>query len=441
MAEISSKTSTISTPSRSTTAVLFTTVFLDFLGFSIVLPYLFFFAQSLGASQFTYGLLIASFGLMQFIFVPIMGRLSDRFGRRRILLISLLGSGISFFIFGLASVLWLLFLARIVAGIMDSTVSVAQAYVADLVLDEKNRLRFMGMIGAGIGLGFTVGPAVGGVLSSTFGYALPSFVASALAFSNLVLAYFKLPESKDRMLVRVKEDAKSRLFDVISPLKSAIANNKLQLLFAVNFIGFMAFTFLDVSLAPWLQKDFMFGALQVGLIFFYSSVVNVLTQAFLVPRLAKKYSTLTILTAGILSLSLSYLGLGLLASLPLLLVAGGFLTLGFGLISPSISNLISINSEPENQGTNLGVGQSLGFLAQAISPVLAASIFSFGLKIDINGLVFVAAAGINSVSLLLVRLFRNNQAKQIPTPVLPTNLIQSFDRERVSIGNSIEKGP
>jgi multidrug resistance protein len=402
----------IRSPSRSTTLVLFTTVFLDFLGFSIVLPYLYFYAQSLGASPFIYGLLVTSFGLMQFVFVPIMGRLSDRFGRRRILLLSLLGSGISFFIFGFASVLWLLFAARIVGGITDSTVSVAQAYIADLVSEEKSRLKYMGMIGAGIGLGFTVGPAIGGVLSSLYGYALPSLIASALAFSNFALAYFRLPESHkvSSKIVRQRET----LVDVISPLRKAFANRRLGLLFATNFVGVMAFTFLDVSLAPWLQKDFAFGSLQVGLIFFYSSVVNVVTQGFLVSKLSKRFSTITILLAGIVTLTIAYLGLGLLGSFPLLLVAGGVLTLGFGLITPSISNLISVNSGAEEQGANLGVGQSMGFLAQAIAPVIAASIFSFGLKIDFNGLVFVAAAIINILSLLLVMTFRANTRKQVP---------------------------
>jgi len=411
-------------PSRSTTTILFTTVFLDFLGFSIVLPYLWFYAQSLGASQFTYGLLVTSFGLMQFIFVPIFGRLSDRFGRRRILLLSLLGSGISFFIFGIASVLWLLFVARIVGGITDSTISVAQAYVADLVSEEKARLRFMGLIGAGIGLGFTVGPALGGVLSGLYGYAVPSLLASALAFSNFSLAYFRLPESRKNFV----QTSGKKLVDVFSPLKSVVGNSRLRELFIVNFIGVAAFTFLDVSLAPWLQKDFLYGSFQVGLIFLYSSIVNVLTQAFLVPRLSKKYSTLAILTAGLVALSMSYLGLGLLASLPLLLVAGGFLTFGFGLISPSLSNLISINSGADEQGAELGVGQSLGFLAQAVTPVIASSIFSFGLRIGFNGLVFVAAALLNSIAFLLIRSFQKNQhlraSQKVPTEevgIIPAN--------------------
>jgi MFS family permease len=384
---------------RSTIAVLFMTVFLDFLGFSIVLPYLFFFAQGLGATQLTYGLLVTSFGLMQFIFVPVMGRLSDRFGRRRILLLSLFGSGISFLLSGLANTLGLLFLARSIAGIMNSTVSVAQAYVAD-VSSERARLRYMGIIGAGMGMGSVVGPAAGGVLSSLYGYAVPSFLASALAFLNLVMAFFRLPEPKDGS--RDNLTVKGALSGVHSLLRSGIFDQRMRLLYAINFASAMALTFLEVSLAPWLQRDFGFGAAQVSLVFIYAEIVNVATQAVLLQRIARYYSTRSILLIGLGVLSLSYLALGLFSSIPILLVAGGFLMLGFGLASPSVSSLISVNSASNSQGGNLGAGDSAGFLAQAISPVIATGIFSFGLGIDFTGLVFVVAAAVNSASLLVM---------------------------------------
>jgi DHA1 family tetracycline resistance protein-like MFS transporter len=147
--------------------VLFITVFLDLLGFTIVIPYLYFYAQSLGASEFTFGLLLTSYSLMQFIFTPIWGRLSDRYGRRPILLISLFGSGISLFMFGLASSIWLLFASRIVAGIMGSTINVAQAYVTDITAPDA-RMKSLGLLGAAFGLGFVLGPAIGGTLSGLY---------------------------------------------------------------------------------------------------------------------------------------------------------------------------------------------------------------------------------------------------------------------------------
>jgi MFS transporter, DHA1 family, tetracycline resistance protein len=244
---------------------------------------------------------------------------------------------------------------------------------------------------------------------------VPSLLASLLAFSNLGIAYFRLPESRNKTGTT---NHPFSIVDLASPLRKVISDRKLAPLFLTNFIGILAFTFLDVSLAPWLQRDFGFGSLQVGLIFFYTSIVNVLAQALLVPRLSKRMSTVSILLVGIAVLSLSYLGLGLLSYLPFLLITGGFLTLGFGLISPSINNLISVNSSEDEQGANLGVGQSMGFLAQALAPVIAATVFSFGLSIDFNGLVFVAAAVVNTVALGFVTTFRaREKIIQKPVPV------------------------
>jgi DHA1 family tetracycline resistance protein-like MFS transporter len=187
-----SDTSSVSA-SKPALAVLFSVVFLDNLGFAIVVPYLYFYVLSLGGSAFLYGVLLASYSLMSFIFTPIIARLSDRYGRRKILLIALAISSLSYFIFGSAQLIWLLFLGRMLSGTTGATVPVAQAYVADVTI-EKYRLRYLGLLGASAAIAFILGPAIGGTLSALFGYSVPSFLASALAFANLVSAYFLLPE-------------------------------------------------------------------------------------------------------------------------------------------------------------------------------------------------------------------------------------------------------
>jgi MFS family permease len=179
--------------SKSAFSVLFLVVFLDNLGFAIVVPYLYFYVRALGGSALLYGVLLASHSLMSFVFTPLVARLSDRFGRRKILLVSLVVSGTAYFLFGSAQAIWLLFLGRMLSGTTAATVPVAQAYVAD-VTTPKQRLRYLGLLGAAAGIAFVMGPAIGGTLGNLFGYGLPSFLASALAFTNLVLAYFRLPE-------------------------------------------------------------------------------------------------------------------------------------------------------------------------------------------------------------------------------------------------------
>src|SRR5215470_7229847 len=180
---------------RSPLIVIFTTVFIDLVGFGIVIPVLPLYAEGtiFNATPRTVGLLFASYSVMQLIFAPILGRLSDKHGRRPVLLISIIGTGIGFLILGFANTLWMLFLGRILDGITGGNISTAQAYIADITTKE-NRAKGMGMIGAAFGLGFIFGPAIGGILSR-WGINVPFLFAGGLAFLNAILLYFVLPET------------------------------------------------------------------------------------------------------------------------------------------------------------------------------------------------------------------------------------------------------
>src|SRR4026208_913911 len=181
--------------SRSPLVVIFTTVFIDLLGFGIVIPVLPYYAEGtqFNGTPRTVGLLFASYSIMQLIFSPVLGRLSDKYGRRPVLLISILGTGLGFLILGFATTLWMLFLGRIIDGISGGNISTAQAYIADITTKE-NRAKGMGLIGAAFGLGFVFGPAIGGVLSR-WGIHVPFFFAAALCFANALLLFFRLPET------------------------------------------------------------------------------------------------------------------------------------------------------------------------------------------------------------------------------------------------------
>ncbi len=383
--------------SRSALGVLFSVVFLDNLGFAIVVPYLYFYVVALGGSPFLYGVLLASYALMSFVSTPFLARFSDRFGRRKILLLGLAISSFSYFIFGAANVIWLLFLGRMLSGTTAATVPVAQAYVAD-VTTPNQRLRYLGLLGAAAGIAFILGPAIGGTLSSLFGYAVPSFLASALAFTNLVSAYFLLPEPKS---FNIKKTVVS-----FRNLLNVLRKQKIALLLTIYFLFFVSFVFLQASLSPWLQRVFGFGAFQTGLVFFLVGGVSVFTQAILLPLLSKRFSRLTITLLGIAFFVVGLGALAVISNLALMLVVAVVFSFGFGIQYVTVNTLISLNSPENAQGGALGVAWAIAGLAQTVAPVLAASVFSFGVSAGFDGLAFVVSAIISVATVPLVLSFK-----------------------------------
>jgi DHA1 family tetracycline resistance protein-like MFS transporter len=377
---------------RSTFSVLFTTVFLDFLGFALVLPFIFFYAESFGASPFIFGLLLASYSISQFIFTPIWGSLSDRFGRRKIMLLCLLGSGLSFILFGLANSLWLLFLSRIIAGAMGATFPVASAYVADITTPE-NRMKYIGKIGAAFGLGFIIGPAIGGTLSGLYGFAVPSLVAAALAFANFSLGYFRLPEPVKK---ETASKANKRKESMVTTFRTVAAKTDMKILLATYFIAMLAFFVLDGTGTPWSQQVFGFGPFQVGLLFFYIGLVSAVVQGLIIPKLSRKYSPQLLLLVGVTSITIGLAMLGAITSynLPALIISSSFIPLGMGFSIASINTLVSLRASADRQGSALGVTQSVSGIAQIIGPAFGASIFGYGVSVGLDGLPFIIAAAI-----------------------------------------------
>jgi DHA1 family tetracycline resistance protein-like MFS transporter len=384
-------------------SVLLSVVFLDNLGYAIVFPYLYFYASALGADAFTYGLLLSAYSLMSFLFTPIIARFSDRYGRRKILLFALLLSGSSYVVFGVANSLWLLFLGRMVAGTTAATVPVAQAYVAD-VTTERQRLKYLGWTGAAGGLAFIVGQAVGGVLSNFWGFAVPSFLAAALAFTNLASAFFFLPEPK-----RSEGDLTKRGF-TLANLREVLSSQVVKLLFAVYFMFFVSFVFLQTVVPQWLKSLFGYGPLETGYLFVYIGIVSVLTQALVLPRLSKRMSNTALAFYGVALLGVGLLALGAVPLLVVVVVFGGVLAVGFALLITTLSTLISLKTPKESQGGSLGIAWSLAALAQTVGPTLAASLFAFGGAIGFVGLAFTVAALLTLFTIpLLVSLRRHDQ--------------------------------
>ena len=352
---------------RSPLVIVFVTVFIDLLGFGIIIPLLPFYAETFGAYAFTVAMLSTSFSLMQFIFAPIWGRLSDRIGRRPIIVFGLLGSCLSYLAFGLATSLTALFAARIFAGIAGANIPTAQAVVADITTPE-NRAKGMGMIGAAFGMGFIFGPAIGGFLSR-YGYATPAFFASALSLANFTAAWFLLPETlkpEHRAIARVGR---------IDALRAALARPHLPLLLLIGFLVVAAFSGFENTFALFAERQYGFHASTIGYIFAFVGVVLVIVQGFLVGKTVKKLGE-----HHIVPISLAIVAIGLLMipgthSIPALLAANAVLAIGMGFNNPSLLALISRYTSAGDQGGVLGLTQSLNSLARIVGPMWAGFAF------------------------------------------------------------------
>lgn len=360
--------------------VIFITVFIDLLGFGIIIPLLPFYAERFGATALTVGLLSASYSLMQFLFAPMWGRLSDRIGRRPVILVGLFGSFAAYLLFGLAHTLTLLFVARMSAGIAGANIPTAQAFIADTTTPE-NRAKGMGLVGAAFGLGFVFGPAVGGFLSR-WGYATPAFFASALSLANFGAAYFLLPESRS-VAVRKDYTRVSR----IAAFRKALARPHLPLLLAVYFLVIAGFSSFEATFALFSERRFGFTAATIGYVFAFVGVVLALVQGLIVGRAARWVGENRLVPFAILVIALGLALVPLAGSVAMLVVACGTLAVGMGFNSPSLVSLISRLSDRNDQGSVLGISQSLASLARIVGPAWG------GLVYDRIGIVFPFVSG------------------------------------------------
>jgi len=348
---------------RSPLVIIFITVLIDLIGFGIVIPVLPLYAERFGASPLVIGLLLASYSATQCLFAPILGKLSDRVGRRPVLLLSLIGTSIGFLLMGFAQTLWLLFTARIIDGMTGGNISTAQAYIAD-VTPPQQRSRGMGLIGAAFGLGFIIGPAIGGLLSRV-SPAAPFFFAAALAASNALALYWLLPES-----VPVEQRARSRHPVAPRPLFSTARERRLIPVFATYFCTTVAFSLLTATYPLFTQRRFGYDATHNGYIFACLGIVSALIQGGLLGWLLKISSDKMLAIAGTLLLMLSLLMLPMSRSVTSLLLMTAGIAIGHGLIAAPLNGLASKRASAELQGRVLGFMQSIASVARIAGPVV-----------------------------------------------------------------------
>jgi len=374
--------------------IVFLTVFLDLIGFGIVLPLLPFYATELGASPFEVGLIIASYSAMQFLFAPIWGALSDHFGRRPLLLVGLFGSAVSYVVFGLASTLEVLLLSRVIAGIMGANIPVAQAYIADSTTRE-GRARGMGLIGAAFGLGFIFGPAIGGGLSP-WGYGVPGFVAAGLSLAAAGAAWFWLPESlAPENRVKGGPGPLSAVTGRARAASKVLARKRLRDPIGVFFLGTMGFAGFTTIFPLFLENPLGLTALYAGGMFALVGMVSAGVQGALIGPMVERYGEQTNAALGGALLSVGIIAMGLAQSIVATIVSLLAVGLGWGLLAPSLQSLVSRRALANEQGQVLGVNQSAGALARVIGPVAAGWAYGAlgpGMGFVAGGLLIAAAA-------------------------------------------------
>jgi MFS transporter, DHA1 family, tetracycline resistance protein len=354
-------------------AILFFIVFIDLVGFGVVIPLLPFYGVRFGATPFGVTSMMACYSLAQFFFSPLLGRLSDKVGRRPVLLASLVCSVLSYLWLGFATALWMLFAARLLAGAGAGNIAAAQAYVSDITTPET-RAKGMGIIGAAFGLGFTIGPALGGVVAgsdpSAEALAHPAFLAAALSALAFLLALALLPESRPPA-ARGDATLPSR-FEVARDVAGRPALRHLILLL---FVTISAFAGMETTFALWARSALGWGPEQVGYNFLYVGMVLVVVQGVLLGPLSRRFGERRLVTAGAALIALGLAALPFALSVPLILAVDTLLAFGMGLLSPAINSLISKEASSDERGGILGVAQSASSLSRILGPEVAGKLF------------------------------------------------------------------
>src|ERR1044071_4782537 len=312
---------------------------------------------------------------MQLIFSPVLGGLSDKHGRRPVLLLSIIGTGIGFLILGLATTVWMLFIGRILDGITGGNISTAQAYIAD-VTTEENRAKGMGLIGAAFGLGFIFGPAIGGILS-LWGIPVRCFFAAALCFANAILLFFTRPETVTADHPAKHSAAGGRS---LGHIVAALKQPKLAFVLVIYFLFIVAFSIMTTSFSLYTMFRFGYDAQHTGYLFAYVGLIAVIIQGGLIGRLVKRFGELPLVMFGAFCFAISLFAVPFVGpaagGLAGLLIGGGVFSMGNSLATPAPTRVPSKRVGPAEQGSVLGVTQSVASLARAVGPLLAAALIA-----------------------------------------------------------------
>ncbi len=448
-------------------AILAVTLFIDLLGFGLIIPLLPVYITHYGGSPWVGGALLASFSTMQFIFSPIWGRVSDQRGRRPMILLSLVGSAISFLAFGFAPNLLILFVARVAAGILSAaSLPTAQAYIADVTPPEK-RASGMAVLGAAFGLGFALGPMIGGYAGQpihigwfhTSSLETPALLAALLSFGNFIWAYFRLPES----LPEGNRQPRTRngVLDVFPAISRALHNPNISKQLTVFTFTTFAFTAVEASFS-WLillrfrdvlarqaqaaweaaHSGQVFAALSqhaqsdlrehaqtaaTSSVFAVVGITAVCTQILVIRGLAQKLGETRMVRLGAFVLTLSLLGIAFAPSLPLLRLLAVGIAFGSGVLNPSLNALITQAADPRERGTLSGTQQGLGSLARIIAPPINNTVVTWQVgALPVSSIPFLSSAVLMATAFVLSLKLRPIVSQKVTFPEgIPDNLLKN----------------
>lgn len=350
--------------------VIFLTIFIDMTGFGIIIPLLPYYLDVFLVGEAALGILVTSFAAMQFISSPILGRLSDKYGRRPVILFSILTSVGSFIIFAFANSFIMLLSSRIIAG-LATEISVAQAYITDIT-DEKDRTKTMGRIGAANGVGMLIGPFIGGLLFVYGGFFAAGITASALALINLLFALLFLPEthipSEWKKQPEIKLGRVKRLF-------SAFSKPGLRIVLFISFLMAFAFSAFPV-IVPLLTKTvFGIGPLELAYFFFFAGLIQIIFQGFLIGKISNRLKEKKMIPLGSTLMAIGILSMGLSPNFAIFLIVATLMISGASIIGAAVPSFISKRIAMDERGSILGIAQSVQSTALIIGPTISGLIF------------------------------------------------------------------
>lgn len=355
-------------------AILFVIIFMDLVGFGLLIPLLPFYVQRVGASPEIITLVLGLYSFGQLVAAPIWGRLSDRFGRKPVLAITSFGLALSYLMLGFADNLTLLIFSRLFGGVMAGNIAAAQAYVTDITTPET-RARGMGMLGAAFGLGFIFGPGIGGVLGgqdlATANFTAPAFAAAGITFIAALAVPLFLKESLNR-------EARTQAAPppLGERLRTTFARRTLMVLVIVGFLTITAWALFETVFALWANAVFAYGPAQIGYVLTLMGVISVIIQGGAMGRLTKRFGERKLVTAAAVFLIMGYGLLALSASTPPMLAACAVLAVGSALFNPAMSSLVSQEAAPHERGAVLGVYQGATALSRVAGPAFSGLAFA-----------------------------------------------------------------
>ena len=387
-------------PPQSPLGLIFLTLFIDMVGFGIVIPVLPLYAEGsrIGATNAQLMWIVGIYSLLQLVCSPLFGKWSDRIGRKPVLVVSIIGTAIGFVILGAANTVWMLVLGRIIDGASGGNISTAMACIAD-VTTKENRSRNMGLVGAAFGLGFMLGPAIGGVLSKHFGLATPFYFAAGLALLNALLVWLRLPET---LTAASRERARQRA--TIGEVFHGGRAGMIAAILASQLASVTGFSIMTALFALYCKERFHYDAEHVGYLLAYVGLLGVLFQGGLLRRLLKKPIEKQLAVIGAAVLALSMAALPFTHTLGVLMVVCFGISLGNSFVTPTLNGLASRTTDAHCQGRLLGLMQSAGSLGRFLGPMIGFALVAQNTAADYARTAFFASAAILTLALICILL-------------------------------------